>query len=489
MRALPLSIGPIHFVGIGGIGMSGIAEVLHNLGYSVQGSDIAEGGNVTRLRAAGIPVMIGHDAANLGAAQVVVTSTAVKRDNPEVQAARTRLIPVVRRAEMLAELMRLKWAVAIGGTHGKTTTTSLVACVLEAAKLDPTVINGGIINAYGTNARLGAGDWMVVEADESDGSFLKLPAVCAVVTNMDPEHLDHWGTAEAMKEGYAQFVGNIPFYGFAVLCADHHEVQAMIPRLSDRRIITYGFSPQADVRAEKLIMDRMGATFEVAVRDRATGRSRTLKPMRLPMLGQHNVQNALAAIAIGIEMDIDENTIRTALMGFKGVKRRFTRTGDAGGITVIDDYGHHPVEIAAVLKATRQAGARDVVAVVQPHRYSRLASLFEDFCTCMNDAGTVIVADVYAAGEAPMPGYDRDALVEGLRARGHRSVVPLPGPDSLAEMVNAIAKSGDYVVCLGAGTITNWAHALPEQLLALQSRTRPRPPVGALGTGALGASK
>ena len=481
MRALPLSIGPIHFVGIGGIGMSGIAQVLHNLGYTVQGSDIAESANVARLRESGIPVMVGHEAANLGAAQVVVTSTAVKRDNPEVQAARARLIPVVRRAEMLAELMRLKWAVAIGGTHGKTTTTSLVACVLEAARLDPTVINGGIINAYGTNTRLGSGDWMVVEADESDGSFLKLPAVVAVVTNMDPEHLDHWGTEESMKEGYAQFVGNIPFYGFAVLCADHPEVQAMIPRLSDRRIITYGFSPQADVRAEKLIMDRMGATFEVAVRDRATGRSRTLKPMRLPMLGQHNVQNALAAIAIGIEMDIDEDTLRTALLGFKGVKRRFTRTGDAGGITVIDDYGHHPVEIAAVLKAARQAGARDVVAVVQPHRYTRLASLFEDFCTCMNDAGTVIVADVYAAGETPMPGYDRDALVEGLRARGHRSVVPLPGPDSLAEMVNAIAKSGDYVVCLGAGTITNWAHALPEQLLALQSRTRPRAPLGALG--------
>ncbi|NGM19960.1 UDP-N-acetylmuramate--L-alanine ligase [Roseomonas stagni] len=474
MRALPLSIGPIHFVGIGGIGMSGIAEVLHNLGYSVQGSDIAEGYNVTRLRDAGIPVMVGHDAANLGGAQVVVVSTAVKRDNPEVQAARARLIPVVRRAEMLAELMRLKWAVAIGGTHGKTTTTSLVAAVLEAAKLDPTVINGGIINAYGTNTRLGSGDWMVVEADESDGSFLKLPAVCAVVTNMDPEHLDHWGTEEAMKEGYAQFVGNIPFYGFAVLCADHPEVQAMIPRLSDRRIITYGFSPQADVRAEKLITDRMGATFEVAVRDRATGRSRTLKPMRLPMLGSHNVQNALAAVAIGVEMDIDEGTIRTALMGFKGVKRRFTRTGEAGGITVIDDYGHHPVEIAAVLKAARQAGARDVVAIVQPHRYSRLASLFEEFCACMNDAGTVIVADVYAAGEQPIPGVDRDALVEGLRARGHRSVVPLPGPDSLAEMVNAIARPGDYVVCLGAGNITTWAHALPEQLTVLQSRTRPR---------------
>jgi len=474
MRALPLTIGPIHFVGIGGIGMSGIAEVLHNLGYQVQGSDIAEGYNVSRLREAGIQVHIGHDAANLGGAQVVVVSTAVKKDNPEVQAARARLIPVVRRAEMLAELMRLKWSVAIGGTHGKTTTTSLVAAVLETAKLDPTVINGGIINAYGTNTRLGEGDWMVVEADESDGSFLKLPAVVAVVTNMDPEHLDHWGTGEAMREGYAQFVGNIPFYGFAVLCADHPEVQAMIPRLSDRRIITYGFSPQADVRADRVITDRMGATFEVVVRDRATGRARSLKPMRLPMLGHHNVQNALAAIAIALEMDVNEETIRTALLGFKGVKRRFTRTGEAGGITVIDDYGHHPVEIAAVLKAARQAGARDVIAVVQPHRYSRLATLFEDFCTCMNDAGTVIVADVYAAGEQPLPGFDRDALVEGLRARGHRSVVPLPGPDSLPEMINAIARPGDYVVCLGAGNITSWAHALPEQLAAQQARTRPR---------------
>jgi len=400
MRALPINIGAIHFVGIGGIGMSGIAEVLHTLGYQVQGSDIAEGGNIARLRAAGIPVMIGHDAANLGNAQVIVVSTAVKRDNPEVAAARQRLIPIVRRAEMLAELMRLKWSIAIGGTHGKTTTTSLVAAVLEAARLDPTVINGGIINAYGTNTRMGSGEWMVVEADESDGSFLKLPAVVAVVTNMDPEHLDHWGTEEAMKEGYAQFVGNIPFYGFAVLCIDHPEVQAMIPRLSDRRIVTYGFSPQADVRAERVITDRMGATFEVTVTDRLSGRVRNMKPFRLPMLGHHNVQNALAAVAIAAEMDIDEGTIRTALAGFKGVKRRFTRTGDAGGITVIDDYGHHPVEIAAVLKAARQAGARDVIAVVQPHRYSRLASLYEDFCACMNDAGTVIVADVYAAGEA-----------------------------------------------------------------------------------------
>ena len=469
MRALPLGIGTIHFTGIGGIGMSGIAEVLHTLGYAVQGSDIADGANVRRLREAGIPVAIGHDAANVANAQVVVVSTAVKHDNPEVVAARQRLIPVVRRAEMLAELMRLRWSIAVGGTHGKTTTTSLVAAVLEAANLDPTVINGGIINAYGTNTRLGEGEWMVVEADESDGSFLRLPAVIAVVTNMDPEHLDHWGSTEAMVAGYDQFVGNIPFYGFAVLCVDHPGVQQMIPRLSDRRIVTYGFSPQADVRAERVVTDKMGATFEVAVTDRLRGRTRRMGPFRLPMLGHHNVQNALAAVAVGVEMEMDDATLRGAFLGFRGVKRRFTKTGETGGITVIDDYGHHPVEIAAVLKAARQAGARDVVAVVQPHRYSRLHSLFAEFCTCMNDAGTVIVADVYAAGEAPIAGVNRDALVEGLRARGHRSVVPLPDPEHLAEMVHAIAKSGDFVVCLGAGNITQWAATLPDQLAALQA--------------------
>ncbi|WP_428375638.1 UDP-N-acetylmuramate--L-alanine ligase [Lichenicoccus sp.] len=470
MRALPLNIGMIHFVGIGGIGMSGIAEVLHTLGYAVQGSDIAESGNVLRLRAAGIPVLIGHDAANLGTAQVVVISTAVKRDNPEVAAARARLIPVVRRAEMLAELMRLRWSIAVGGTHGKTTTTSLIAAVLEAARLDPTVINGGIIEAYGTNTRMGSGDWMVVEADESDGSFLRLPATIAVVTNMDPEHLDHWGTAEAMQAAYDQFVSNIPFYGFAVLCVDHPAVQQMIPRLSDHRIVTYGFSPQADIRAERLVADKRGATFEVAVTDRARRRNRRLGPFRLPMLGSHNVSNALAAIAVAVEMEIDDGTMRSAFAGFKGVKRRFTRTGEAGGISIVDDYGHHPVEIAAVLKAARQAGARDVVAVVQPHRYSRLSALFEEFCTCMNDAGTVIIADVYAAGETPIAGIDRDALVDGLRARGHRSVVPLPGPEHLAEMVHAIARPGDFVICLGAGNITAWAQALPGQLAVLQKQ-------------------
>lgn len=472
MRALPLSIGTIHLTGIGGIGMSGIAEVLHNLGYTVQGSDIAESANVKRLREAGIHVEIGHDPANIGGAQVVVVSSAVKRDNPEIVAARAKLIPVVRRAEMLAELMRLKWSIAIGGTHGKTTTTSLIAAVLEAAKLDPTVINGGIINAYGTNTRLGAGDWMVVEADESDGSFLRLPAVIAVVTNMDPEHLDHWGTTESMIAGYDQFVSNIPFYGFAVLCIDHPAVQQMIPRLSDRRIITYGLSPQADVRAERVSPDKLGSTFEVTVTDRARNRQRRMGPFRLPMLGSHNVQNALAAVAVGLEMEIDDNTLRTAFLSFKGVKRRFTKTGEVGGITVIDDYGHHPVEIAAVLKAARQAGARDVIAVVQPHRFTRLQSLFDEFCACMNDAGTVIVADVYPAGEIPIAGMNRDALVEGLRARGHRSVVPLPSPARLAEMVNAIAKPGDFVVCLGAGSITQWAAALPGELVALHTGPR-----------------
>ncbi len=475
MRALPLSIGTVHFVGIGGIGMSGIAEVLHNLGYSVQGSDISESANVRRLRETGIPIAIGHDAANLGAARVVVISTAVKPDNPEVRAARARLIPVVRRAEMLGELMRLRWAIAVGGTHGKTTTTSMIATVLEGAKLDPTVINGGIINAYGSNTRMGSGEWMVVEADESDGSFLRLPATIAVVTNIDPEHLDHWGTAEAMTAGFDQFVQNIPFYGFAVLCIDHPSVQQMIPRLADRRVITYGFSPQADVRADRLVMDRMGATFEVEIADRVRNRSRRLGPMRLPMLGAHNVSNALAAITIGLEMEIDENTLRSALLNFRGVQRRFTKTGESGGITVIDDYGHHPVEIAAVLKAARQAGARDVIAVIQPHRYSRLATLFREFCTCLNDAGTVVVADVYAAGEQPMAGISRDTLIEGLRSSGHRSVVPLPGPEHLAEMIHAIAKPGDFVICLGAGNITQWAGALPAQLAALQAPQKAQP--------------
>ena len=472
MRALPLSIGTIHFVGIGGIGMSGIAEVLHNLSYSVQGSDIAENANVKRLRDLGIPIAIGHGEENLGDAQVVVISSAVGLDNPEIVAARKRLLPVVRRAEMLGELMRLKWSIAVGGTHGKTTTTSLIAALLDAAGMDPTVINGGIINAWGSNARLGEGDWMVAEADESDGTFLKLPATMAVVTNIDPEHLDHYGSFDALRAAFDAFVENIPFYGVAVLCIDNPEVQTMIPRVSDRKVTTYGFSPQADIRAVNLESNAVGVRFDAVIADRS-GTARTLSGLRLPMLGAHNVQNSLAAVAIASEMGIDDEVLRRALSGFEGVKRRFTRTGEVDGIIVVDDYGHHPVEIAAVLDAARQASRGKVIAVVQPHRYTRLRDLFEEFCTCFNDADEVLVAEVYAAGEEPIEGIDGDALVAGLRSHGHRSVVPLESPEDLAEIVNGLASPGDMVVCLGAGNITFWANDLPGELKRLRRGAAP----------------
>ena len=464
MRALPLSIGTIHFVGIGGIGMSGIAEILHNLGYQVQGSDLTDNANVRRLVSHGIPVQVGHRAENLGGAQVVVISSAVKRDNPEVIAARARLIPVVRRAEMLGELMRLKWSIAIAGTHGKTTTTSMVGALLDAAQLDPTVINGGIINAYGTNARLGSGDWMVVEADESDGTFVKLPATIAVVTNIDPEHLDFYGNFEAVQQAFETFVSNIPFYGFAALCIDHPVVQSMIPRVAERRIVTYGMSPQADIRATNIVIDRDGARYDVTIADRLNERSRTIGGLVLPMFGQHNVQNSLAAVAVAEEMGLGEEVVRNAFANFKGVKRRFTKTGESNGITVIDDYGHHPVEIAAVLRAARSATGANVIAIVQPHRFARLRDLFDDFCTCFNDADMVVVADVYAAGEQPIEGVNRDALAAGIRARGHRNVQALPDPKDLAPLVHALAQPGDFVVCLGAGSITNWAQSLPGEL-------------------------
>ncbi|MEQ9642958.1 MAG: UDP-N-acetylmuramate--L-alanine ligase [Alphaproteobacteria bacterium] len=469
MRALPLDIGVIHFIGIGGIGMSGIAEVMHTLGYKVQGSDQAENANVRRLRDLGIRVEVGHRPENVDGVQVVVFSTAVKSANPELAAARQRLIPVVRRAEMLAELMRLKWAIAVGGTHGKTTTTSLVAAMLDAAGMDPTVINGGIINAYGTNARLGAGDWMVVEADESDGSFVKLPATIAVVTNIDPEHLDFYGDFDGVRAAFQAFLENLPFYGFAALCLDHPEVQALIGRVGDRRLLTYGFNPQADVRAADVKFASDGASFDVVFSGRVISGAGRIKGLKLPMLGRHNVQNSLAAIAVAREMGIADDIIAKGLAGFSGVKRRFTRTGEVAGITVIDDYGHHPVEIAAVLTASRQVCEGRLIAVVQPHRYSRLADLFEDFCSCLNHADTVIVAEVYAAGEQPIEGIDREGLVEGLRAHGHRDVHPLEDPARLAEMVAALATSGDMVVCLGAGNITAWANALPAELEGLLS--------------------
>jgi len=468
---VPLSIGPLHFVGIGGIGMSGIAEVMKNLGYTVGGSDIAETANVKRLRELGIPVTVGHAAENVKDASVVVVSSAIRPDNPELLAARERLVPVVRRAEMLAELMRLKWSVAVGGTHGKTTTTSLIAALLDGGDLDPTVINGGIINAYGTNARLGQGDWMVVEADESDGSFTKLPATIAVVTNIDPEHMEQYGSFEKLREAFRTFVQNIPFYGFAVMCIDHPEVQAMIGKIEDRRVITYGFNPQAEIRASNAAASTGGYTFDITVALRGE-EPWTIEGLQLPMYGEHNVQNALAAIAVALEMGIEVDDIRNALARFSGVKRRFTKTGEAGGVTVIDDYGHHPVEITAVLKAARDATRRNVIAVVQPHRYTRLRDLFEEFCACFNDADKVIIAPVYAAGEEPMEGVDRDALAQGLRTRGHRGVVTIDGQDDLAEAVADVARDGDLVVCLGAGTITNWAQALPDELKARFGKDR-----------------
>ena len=464
---LPSEIGPIHFVGIGGIGMSGIAEVLMNLGYTVQGSDASDSANVKRLRDKGAKISVGHAAGNLGEAEVVVVSTAIKRDNPELVAARAKRLPVVRRAEMLAELMRLKHCVAIGGTHGKTTTTSLVAALVDAGGFDPTVINGGIIEAYGTNARLGAGDWMVVEADESDGTFLKLPADVAIVTNVDPEHLDHFKTFEAVQEAFRAFVENVPFYGFAVMCTDHPVVHQLVGQITDRRVITYGENPQADVRLVDLDHAGGQSRFSVVFRDRAGETMHEINALTLPMPGRHNALNATAAIAVAHELGIADERIRKALSDFGGVRRRFTRVGEWNGVPIIDDYGHHPVEIAAVLRAARESNKGQVIAVVQPHRYTRLASLFDQFSTCFNDADTVIVAHVYPAGEAPIAGADRDALVQGLRAHGHRQVIPLDGAQDLARIVKRLAQPGDIVVCLGAGNITQWAYALPGELAAL----------------------
>ena len=464
---LPRELGPIHFVGIGGIGMSGIAEVLLNQGYAVQGSDASENANVLRLRERGARVFVGHDAKNLGDAEVVVVSTAIRRDNPELAAAREKRLPVVRRAEMLAELMRLKRSVAVAGTHGKTTTTSIIAALLDAGGLDPTVINGGIINAYGTNARLGAGEWMVVEADESDGTFLKLPADVAIVTNIDPEHLDHFKTFDAIKDAFRALVENLPFYGFAVMCLDYPTVQELVGRIEDRRVITYGENPQADVRLLDVDLSGGASRFNVLIRDRATAQATYLENLVMPMPGHHNALNATAAVAVAHELGMSSEGIRKALAGFGGVKRRFTRVGEWKGALIFDDYGHHPVEIAAVLRAARASTKQKVVAVVQPHRYSRLQALFNDFATCFNDADCVIVADVYPAGEKPLAGFDKAHLVAAIKAHGHRNVIALEGPQALARMVAGVAGEGDYVVCLGAGNITQWAAQLPGELAEL----------------------
>jgi UDP-N-acetylmuramate--alanine ligase len=463
--ALPFPVGPVHFVGIGGIGMSGIAEVMLNLGYKVQGSDIKANPNVERLRAKGAQIAIGHAGENVEGAGAIVVSTAIKPDNPELVAARAAKIPVVRRAEMLAELMRLKFAVAVGGTHGKTTTTSLAAVLMDAAGVDPTVINGGIISAYQSNAKVGLGDWMAVEADESDGSFLKLRSTVAIVTNIDPEHMEHYGDFDTLRQAFRQFVENLPFYGFAVLCTDHPEVQSLASRVEDRRVITYGLNPQADVRAENVRAEPSGSTFDVAFRVRGQVEE-TWRDLHLPMVGEHNVLNTLAALVTARELGLTEDKARSALAEFGGVKRRFTKAGTWNGATIIDDYGHHPVEIAAVLKAARQASTGKVIAIMQPHRYSRLADLFEDFSTCFNDADTVMVSNVFEAGEEPIEGVDRDSLVESLVAHGHREAIAVTRND-VAREVKDRASEGDVVIFLGAGDITQWAYALQGELEAL----------------------
>lgn len=476
MKGVGTDIGIIHFVGIGGIGMSGIAEVMRNLGYTVQGSDIVESASVERLRARGIAVHIGHARENVEGVAVVVTSSAVRRTNPEVAAALENRIPVVRRAEMLAELMRLKSTVAVAGTHGKTTTTSMIASLLDTGDVDPTVINGGIIEQYGSNARLGDSDWMVVEADESDGSFLRLDGTIAVVTNIDPEHLDHYGDFDGVKRAFLEFIQNVPFYGAAILCVDHPEVQAVIGEVRDRKVVTYGFSLQADVCGVNVRSVDGGNTFDVMVRQRGPRdhrEDRRIEGVHLPMPGRHNVQNALAAIAVAIEMGCSDEVIRTGFARFGGVRRRFTKVGaidvERGSVSVIDDYAHHPVEIRAVLSAAREAvgatGGR-VFAVAQPHRYSRLRDLMDDFQNCFNEADSVYITPVYEAGEAPLPGIDSAALVSGLKSRGHRSAQTIEDAGALAKALAGEVMAGDMIVCLGAGDITRWAAGLEHAISA-----------------------
>jgi UDP-N-acetylmuramate--alanine ligase len=466
LRPVPFDLGPIHFIGIGGIGMSGIAEIMLRTGYTVQGSDARASANTERLQALGAKVFIGHDPAHVEGASAIVYSTAVRADNPEMAAGRVRRIPLVRRAEMLAEIMRLQFAIAVGGTHGKTTTTSMVAALLDAGGLDPTVVNGGIINAYGTNAKVGEGDWIVVEADESDGTFLRLRATVAIVTNIDPEHLDHYGSFDAVRKAFRDFVENIPFYGFAAVCTDHPEVQSMAATVENRRLVTYGTNPQAEVRAANIEMGPDGAKFDVIFQP-VKGEASTLADMRLPMAGEHNVLNSLAALAVARELGVTDEALRQGLAGFGGVRRRFTTTGVAHGVRVVDDYGHHPVEIASVLKAARAVTSGKVIAVVQPHRFTRVRDLFNEFCGCFNDADVVIVSDIYTAGEAPIDGVSRDSLVEGLTRFGHRRALALESPSVLPSLVREEAKPGDLVVLLGAGDITNWAYALPGQLEAI----------------------
>ena len=452
---MPGDIGAIHFVGIGGIGMSGIAEVLLAHGYKVQGSDLKVSKITDRLAQLGAQIFLGQSAENLNMAEVVVVSTAIKLGNPELDEARKRGLPVVRRAEMLAELMRLKSNVAVAGTHGKTTTTTLVATLLHAGGFDPTVVNGGVIHAFESNARTGQGEWMVVEADESDGTFNRLPATIAIVTNIDPEHMEHWGSFENLRQGFFDFVHNIPFYGLAVCNTDHSEVKMLVDRITDRRVKTYGFNEEADVRAVDLTYANGNSYFDVALRG-----GEAILGCSLPMPGDYNVSNALAAVAVSLHLGMPAEHIRVALLNFKGVNRRFTNVGKVKGVTVIDDYAHHPVEIAAALRAARQSHLGRILTIHQPHRYSRLHDLFEDFCSCFNDADVVGITDIFAAGECPIEGADRDGLIDGLKSHGHRNVMAVPDEAALTAFLRDNCEEGDMLICLGAGSISAWVQKL-----------------------------
>ena len=447
----------IHFVGIGGIGMSGIAEVLLNLGFEVSGSDLSSSETTRRLVSLGGRVNRGHATENLEDADVVVISSAIRPDNPEVVEARRRAIPVIPRAEMLAELMRLKYGVAVAGSHGKTTTTSLVAAILEAGGVDPTVVIGGKVNSMGTTAKLGQGDTLVAEADESDGSFMKLSPTLAVVTNIDPEHMDHYGDLEQLKETFLDFVNKVPFYGLAIVCLDSENVQSLLPRV-EKRTVTYGTSLQADYSLKSVEPVGLATRF-VPLR-----RGEELAPITLQMTGRHNVLNALAALAVADELEVPYEVTRQALEQFGGIQRRFTVRGTAGDVMVVDDYGHHPEEIKATLAGAREATKRRLVAVFQPHRYSRTQFLFDQFATAFYNADMVLMTDIYAASEAPIEGVDSATLADAIRQHGHRDVVYRPTKEQLLDELLLRARPGDMVVTLGAGDIWRVGQGLLDAL-------------------------
>ncbi len=448
----------IHFIGIGGSGMSGIAEVLLTMGFAVSGSDLKEGPVVARLRSLGGIVHIGHHADNVMGADVVVRSAAVSEANPEMVAAAALKIPIIPRAEMLAELMRLKYGIAVAGTHGKTTTTSMIGTCLHRAGVDPTVVIGGRLDTFGSNARLGAGEYLVAEADESDGSFLLLDPTVAIITNIDPEHLEHWGDFDRLVDGFVQFANKVPFYGFSVVCVDHPVVQRILPRLR-RRFLTYGLSAQAEIRADRIRQDGRSLRFSVLRQGEVLGE------LHLDQPGRHNVLNALAATAVALELDLPFAQIQAGLEGFSGVDRRFSQRADVGGVLIVDDYAHHPVEIQATLSAAAEGyEGRRLVAVFQPHRYSRVAALKDEFCQCFHAASQVLVLPVYAAGEAPIEGATQEALVQGLTDRGHRGAVAVSSVDHAVDVLAELVRPGDVVLTLGAGDVNRACAALAGRL-------------------------